>query len=149
MWRTRPGALAMIIDALIVVESFAVVLIVRAAGDTAGSPPFWPYFWPFAVFSALAFVLLLNANGMYQSILRQAEPGIYQGVQLRLLSATAMAAVGLFLVVVCVGPWGFGLMDFNPVPFSVPLMGSVLAYVQLACVRLLKATLARDSRTVN
>src|ERR671910_209723 len=126
----RRGA-AMFVDALIVIESFAVTLIVRVAGDTAG-PPFWPFFWPFAVFSALAFVLLLNANGVYQSILRYT--GIYQGV--RVLSATAIAAGGLSLTVICVGPWGFGLMGFNPVPLSVPLMGSVLAYVQLVAVRL-------------
>src|ERR671910_131198 len=126
----RRGA-AMLVDALIVIESFAVTLIVRVAGDTAG-PPFWPFFWPFAVFSALAFVLLLNANGVYQSILRYT--GIYQGV--RVLSATAIAAGGLSLTVICVGPWGFGLMGFNPVPLSVPLMGSVLAYVQLVAVRL-------------
>jgi FlaA1/EpsC-like NDP-sugar epimerase len=126
----RRGA-AMLVDALIVIESFAVTLIVRVAGDTA-SPPFWPFFWPFAVFSALAFVLLLNRNGVYQSMLRYT--GIYQGV--RVLSATAMAAGGLFLTVFCVGPEGFGIMEFNPVPLSVPLMGSVLAYVQLVAVRL-------------
>jgi FlaA1/EpsC-like NDP-sugar epimerase len=126
----RRGA-AMLVDALIVIESFAVTLIVRVAGDTA-SPPFWPFFWPFAVFSALAFVLLLNRNGVYQSMLRYT--GIYQGV--RVLSATAMAAGGLFLTVFCVGPEGFGIMKFNPVPLSVPLMGSVLAYVQLVAVRL-------------
>jgi FlaA1/EpsC-like NDP-sugar epimerase len=126
----RRGA-AMLVDAVIVIESFAVTLIVRVAGDTA-SPPFWPFFWPFAVFSALAFVLLLNRNGVYQSMLRYT--GIYQGV--RVLSATAMAAGGLFLTVFCVGPEGFGIMKFNPVPLSVPLMGSVLAYVQLVAVRL-------------
>src|SRR5215203_1858134 len=124
----RRGA-AMLVDALIVIESFAVTLIVRVAGDTE-SPPFWPFFWPFAVFSALAFVLLLNANGVYQSILRYT--GIYQGV--RVLSATAIAAGGLFLAVFCVGPFGF--MRGNLVPLSVPLMGSVLAYVQLVAVRL-------------
>src|SRR5918995_2374307 len=127
----RRGA-AMLVDALIVIESFAVTLIVRVAGDTAGGPPFWPYFWPFAVFSALAFVLLLNANGVYQSILRYT--GIYQGV--RVLSATAIAAGGLFLAVFCVGPFGFGITRVNIVPLSVPLMGSVLAYVQLVAVRL-------------
>src|SRR5215211_5311952 len=126
----RRGA-AMLVDALIVMESFAVVLIVRVAGDTE-SPPFWPFFWPFAVFSALAFVLLLNANGVYQSILRYT--GIYQGV--RVLSATAIAAGGLFLAVFCVGPFGFGITRVNIVPLSVPLVGSVLAYVQLVAVRL-------------
>src|SRR5215212_6747195 len=126
----RRGA-AMLVDALIVMESFAVVLIVRVAGDTE-SPPFWPFFWPFAVFSALAFVLLLNANGVYQSILRYT--GIYQGV--RVLSATAIAAGGLFLAVFCVGPFGFGFMRGNLVPLSVPLVGSELTYVQLVAVRL-------------
>src|ERR687890_578061 len=125
----RRGA-AMLVDALIVIESFAVSLLFRFAGKV--DPDFWRMFWPFAVFSALAFVLLLNGNGVYQSILRYT--GIYQGV--RVLSATAMAAGGLSLTVFCVGPGGFGIMEFNPVPLSVPLMGSVLAYVQLVAVRL-------------
>src|SRR5919112_599113 len=125
----RRGA-AMLVDALIVIESFAVTLIVRVAGDA--ETPFWPFFWPFAVFSALAYVLLLNETGVYRSILRYT--GIYQGVQV--LSATAIAAGGLFLAVFCVGPWGFGFMGRNPVPLSVPLVGSVLAYVQLVAVRL-------------
>ncbi|MDQ3862215.1 MAG: hypothetical protein M3317_01690, partial [Actinomycetota bacterium] len=63
----RRGA-AMLVDALIVMESFAVALLFRFAGDV--QPVFWRTFWPFAVFSALAFVLLLNANRVYQSILR-------------------------------------------------------------------------------
>src|SRR5215213_4162850 len=125
----RRGA-AMLVDALIVIESFAVTLLFRFAGNV--DPAFWRTFWPFAGFSALAFVLLLNRNGVYQSILRYT--GIYQGV--RVLSATAMAAGGLSLTVFCVGPGGFGIMGFNPVPLSVPLMGSVLAYVQLVAVRL-------------
>src|SRR5215203_3036754 len=128
----RRGA-AMLVDALIVIESFAVTLIVRLAGDPPAGTPFWPFFWPFAVFSALAFVLLLNGNGVYQSILRYT--GIYQGV--RVLSATAIAAGGLSLTVFAIGPWGFGIMkEVNPVPLSVPLIGSVLAYVQLVAVRL-------------
>lgn len=125
----------MLVDAFIVIESFAVVLIVRVSGDPQSSQSqeqFWPFFWPFAVFSALAFVLLLNESGVYRSILRYT--GIYQGVQV--LSATAIAAGGLFLAVFCVGPDGFGIMRFNPVPLSVPLVGSVLAYVQLVAVRL-------------
>src|ERR671912_1276560 len=126
----RRGA-AMLVDALIVIESFAVTLLFRFAGEVPGD--FWRMFWPFALFSALAFVLLLNGNGVYQSILRYT--GIYQGV--RVLSATAMAAGGLFIAVFAIGPWGFGIMkEVNPVPLSVPLMGSVLAYVQLVAVRL-------------
>jgi FlaA1/EpsC-like NDP-sugar epimerase len=120
----------MLVDAFIVIESFAVVLIVRVAGDV--EPQFWQFFWPFAIFSALAFVLLLNESGVYRSILRYT--GIYQGVQV--LSATAIAAGGLFLAVFCVGPDGFGLTEQNPVPLSVPLLGSVLAYAQLVAVRL-------------
>src|ERR671916_274343 len=127
----RRGA-AMLVDAFIVIESFAVVLIVRVSGDPQSQDQFWPFFWPFAVFSALAFVLLLNESGVYRSILRYT--GIYQGVQV--LSATAIAAGGLFLAVFCVGPGGFGIMPYNPVPLSVPLVGSVLAYVQLVAVRL-------------
>ena len=106
------------------------VAYARGAGDV--EPQFWQFFWPFAIFSALAFVLLLNESGVYRSILRYT--GIYQGVQV--LSATAIAAGGLFLAVFCVGPDGFGLTEQNPVPLSVPLLGSVLAYAQLVAVRL-------------
>ena len=56
-------AAAMLVDAFIVIESFAVVLIVRVSGD-AEKPEFF-LFWPFAVFSAVAFVLLLNETGVY------------------------------------------------------------------------------------
>ena len=65
----------MFVDALIVIESFAVTLIVRVSGDTGNGDQFWPFFWPFALFSALAFVLLLNESGVYRSILRYT--GIY------------------------------------------------------------------------
>src|SRR5918994_5180490 len=125
----RRGA-AMLVDALIVMESFAVALLFRFAGNV--DPVFWRMFWPFAVCSALAFVLLLNENGVYRSILRYT--GIYQGV--RVFSATAIAAGGLFIAAFAIGPLGFGIMEVNPVPLSVPLMGSVLAYVQLVAVRL-------------
>ncbi|MGH3144402.1 MAG: SDR family NAD(P)-dependent oxidoreductase, partial [Rubrobacter sp.] len=77
-------------------------------------------------------VLLLTESGVYQSILR--DTGIYQGV--RVLSATSIAAGGLFIAVFAVGPGGFSFMNYNPVPLSIPLMGSVLAYVQLVAVRL-------------
>ncbi len=138
----RRGA-AMLVDALIVIESFAVALLFRFAGKVPGD--FWLMFWPFALFSALAFVLLLNVNRVYQSIPRQAEPGLYQDV--RVLSATAIAAGGLFLAVFSVGPFGFGITRVDIVPLSVPLVGSVFAYVQLVAVRLFGR--ARGSRTVN
>jgi hypothetical protein len=111
----------MLVDALIVIESFAVALLFRFAGKVPGD--FWLMFWPFALFSALAFVLLLHWNGVYQDV--------------RVLSATAMAAGGLFIAVFAIGPWGFGIMkEVNPVPLSVPLVGSLFAYVQLVAVRL-------------
>src|ERR687890_2591910 len=127
----RRGA-AMLVDALIVIESFALALLFRFAGNV--DPAFWRTFWPFALFSALAFVLLLNVNRVYQSIPRYTG-GIYQDV--RVLSATAIATGGLYIAVFAIGPWGFGIMDFNPVPLSVPVVGSVFAYLQLVAVRLL------------
>ncbi|MGH3106865.1 MAG: hypothetical protein ACRDM3_06690, partial [Rubrobacteraceae bacterium] len=68
---------AMLVDAAIVIESFAVALLFRFNGNV--EPPFWNTFWPFAIFASLAFVLLLNESGVYQSILRYT--GIYQGVR--------------------------------------------------------------------
>ena len=46
----RRGA-AMLVDALIVIESFAVTLLFRFAGNV--DPAFWRTFWPFAGFAAL------------------------------------------------------------------------------------------------
>jgi hypothetical protein len=94
---------AMVVDATIVIESFAVALLFRFEGDVLS--PFWGTFWPFAIFAALAFVLLLYWSGVYQSTLRYS--GIYQDVQqgealvvprwvLRVASATALAAGGAF-----------------------------------------------------
>src|SRR5215210_1942070 len=121
----RRGA-AMLVDALIVMESFAVALLFRFAGNVQSE--FWRMFWPFAIFSALAFVLLLNESGVYQSILRYT--GIYQGV--RVLSATALAAGGLFIADVAVGEF----LGLRPVPLGVILVGAPLAYLQLVAVRL-------------
>jgi FlaA1/EpsC-like NDP-sugar epimerase len=121
----RRGA-AMLVDAAIVIESFAVALLFRFAGNVASE--FWSTFWPFAIFAALAFVLLLNESGVYQSILRYT--GIYQGV--RVASATALAAGGLFIADFAVGE----ILNLRPVPLSVILAGAVLAYVQLVAVRL-------------
>jgi FlaA1/EpsC-like NDP-sugar epimerase len=121
---------AMLVDAAIVIESFAVALLFRFNGNV--EPPFWSTFWPFAIFASLAFVLLLNESGVYQSILRYT--GIYQGV--RVASATAIAAGGLFIAVFVLGPEGVNILVFNPVPLSVILAGAVLAYVQLVAVRL-------------
>ena len=121
----RRGA-AMLVDAAIVIESFAVALLFRFAGDV--DPEFWKTFWPFAIFAALAFVLLLNESGVYQSILRYT--GIYQGV--RVASATALAAGGLFIADFAVGE----IVGLRPVPLSVVLAGAVLAYIQLVAVRL-------------
>src|ERR687893_2122172 len=103
-----------------------VALLFRFAGNVASE--FWSTFWPFAVFAALAFVLLLNESGVYQSILRYT--GIYQGV--RVASATAIAAGGLFIADFAAGE----ILGLRPVPLSVIVAGAVLAYVQLVAVRL-------------
>ncbi len=121
---------AMLVDAVIVMESFAVALLFRFNGDPL--PVFWHTFWPSAIFSAVVFVALLRESGVYQSILRYT--GIYQGV--RVLSATFIAAGILFIVDFIVGPEGIGLLRLNPTPLAVVLIGSVLAYVQLVAVRL-------------
>jgi FlaA1/EpsC-like NDP-sugar epimerase len=121
----RRGA-AMLVDAAIVMESFAVALLFRFNGEVL--PEFWRTFWPFAIFAALAFVLLLNESGVYQSILRYT--GIYQGV--RVASATAIATGGLFIADFAAGE----LLDLRPVPLSVILVGALLAYLQLVAVRL-------------
>ena len=120
-------AAAMLVDALIVMESFAVALLFRFDGRVP--EVYWFMFWPFAIFAALSFVLLLNASGVYQSILRYT--GIYQGV--RVLSATALAAGGLFIADVAAGEI---FRVLRPVPLGVVVVGSILAYVQLVAVRL-------------
>src|ERR671915_2239515 len=125
----RRGA-AMLVDAAIVIESFAVALLFRFNGSVPEA--FWSTFWPFAIFAALAFVLLLNESGVYQSILRYT--GIYQGV--RVASATSIAAGGLFIADFAVGPYGFDIMNVNPIPLGVILVGAPLAYLQLVAVRL-------------
>ncbi len=120
----------MMVDAAIVIESFVVALLFRFDGNI--ELPFRFSFWPFVLASAVLFVLLLRANGVYQSILRYT--GIYQGV--RIASATSIATGILFLADFAIGPDGVGFMNFNPVPLSVVLMGAVLAYLQLVAVRL-------------
>ncbi len=133
-FRRSPPALrrwaAMFVDAVIVMESFAVALLVRTNGRLESE--FWITFWPSAAFSAVVFVVLLRWSGIYESILRYT--GIYQGI--RVASATSIAAGMLFIVDFIVGDYGLGILGFNPLPLSVPLIGSLLAYVQLVAVRL-------------
>ncbi len=134
----------MLVDAAIVIESFAVALLFRFNGDV--DPVFWRTFWPFAIFAALAFVVLLYGSGGYQSGGYQSTvrySGIYQetGAEalvmprwvLRMASATAIAAGGLLIADFVVGE----ILGPRPVPLSVILAGAVLAYVQLVAVRLL------------
>ncbi len=125
---------AMLVDAAIVLESFAVGLLFRFNADVP--PKFWVTFWPFALFGAAVFVLLLWESGVYQSILRYT--GIYQGV--RVASATCIAAGSLFILDFAAGKVLDSVtgrvLGHNPVPLSVILVGAVLAYVQLVAVRL-------------
>jgi hypothetical protein len=119
-WLARPvfrrGA-RMLVDAAIVMESFAMALLIRFNGEVA--PLFWRTFWPLAIFAAVTFVVLLYV------------------LLLRVGRATAIATGGLFIVSFYLGPEGFGLLTFNPVPLSVFLIGALLAYLQLVAVRLL------------
>ena len=129
----RRGA-AMLVDAVIVLESFVVALLFRFNGDVP--PAFLFTFWPFAVLSAFIFVALLYESGVYQSILRYT--GIYQGV--RVASATAIATGGLFIADFASGKLLVAVtgkaLGHNPVPLGVVLIGAVLAYLQLVAVRL-------------
>jgi FlaA1/EpsC-like NDP-sugar epimerase len=121
----RRGA-AMLVDVGIVVESFAIALLFRFAGDVPAN--FWSSFWPFAFLCAAIFVALLYESGVYQSVLRYT--GIYQGV--RVASATSIATGIIFIVDVILG----AIFDLRPFPLSVVVVGSVLAYLQLVAVRL-------------
>jgi hypothetical protein len=111
----------MLVDAAIVMESFALALLIRFNGEVG--PLFWRTFWPFVIFAVAAFVVLL-----YVLLLRVAR-------------ATAIATVGLFIVSLYSGPEGFGLLAFNLMPLSVILIGALLAYLQLVAVRLLPRAL--------
>ena len=78
-------------DALIVVESLVVALLLRFDGNVWEG--FYRSFWPFAAFAALVFVVLLLESGVYKNVLRYT--GVYQGV--RVASATAVATGVLVL----------------------------------------------------
>ena len=117
---------AMLVDALIVVESFLVALLFRFDGSVPEG--FWTSFWPFALFSAAVFVALLFEGGIYRNVLRYT--GVYQGVQAA--SSVAIAAGVLVVADLVAGL----VLPLRPTPISVVLVGSVLAYVQLVAVRL-------------
>lgn len=121
---------AMLVDVLIVLESFVVALLFRFDGSVPEG--WWDSFWPFAVPATVVFVVLLFESGVYKNVLRYT--GVYQGV--RVASATFIATGVLLVVDFALGPDGLGVLSFNPVPMGVILIGSVLAYVQLVAVRL-------------
>jgi FlaA1/EpsC-like NDP-sugar epimerase len=116
---------AMVVDALVVLESFVVALLFRF--DGAVPEGWWNRFWPFATLSAAVFVALLFQNGVYKNVLRYT--GVYQGLQVA--SATAIAA-GVLLV----ADLTISFVWTRPVPLSVILVGVLVAYVQLVAVRL-------------
>ena len=133
----------MLVDAAIVMESFAVALLFRFNGHVPSE--FWSTLWVFAALAALAFVVLLYESGVYQSTLRYTS--IYQDVSeaptegalvvprwmLRVASAASIATGGLFIADFAVGE----VLGLRPVPLSVILVGALLAYMQLVAVRLL------------
>lgn len=122
----RRGA-AMVVDAVIVLESFALALLFRFNGDVPQE--FWSSFWPFVALGAILFVALLYESRVYSSVLRYT--GIYQGV--RIASATAVATGALLIIDLVAGEF---VTPLRPMPLSVVLIGAVLAYVQLVAVRL-------------
>jgi hypothetical protein len=140
----------MLVDAAIVIESFAVAWLFRFNGHVPAE--FWSTFWVFAALAALVFVVLFYQSGVYQSGVYQSTlryRGIYQDVSeaprqedvlvvpvwmLRMASVTSIAAGGLFIAVFAVGAFVLGL---RAVSLSVILVGALLAYVQLVAVRLL------------
>ena len=121
---------AMVVDVLIVLESLLVALLFRFDGSVPGG--FWNSFWPFAALSAAVFVALLYESGVYKNVLRYT--GVYQGV--RVASAVFIATGILLIIDFGLGPEGLGILELNPVPLSVLVVGAVLAYVQLVAVRL-------------
>src|SRR5918912_2468727 len=116
---------AMIVDVLIVLESLVIALLFRF--DAQVPTNYWASFWWFAVLSTPVFIAFLLESGVYKNVLRYT--GVYQGV--RVASAVALAT-GVMLI----ANLGLQLVWPRPVPMSVLLVGSVLAYVQLVAVRL-------------
>jgi FlaA1/EpsC-like NDP-sugar epimerase len=114
-----------LVDALILVESFVVALLFRF--DAQVPTNYWASFWWFAVLSTAVFIVFLLESGVYKNVSRYT--GVYQGV--RVASATALAT-GVLLI----ANLGLERLWVRPVPLSVLLVGSVLAYVQLVAVRL-------------
>jgi len=121
----RRGA-AMLVDAVIVMESFAVALLFRFDGNVKNE--WWGTFWPSAIVAAVVFVLLLRWSGIYESILRYT--GIYQGI--RVASATSIST-GLLLILDFVAG---EILGPRPLPLTVVVVGAALAYLQLVAVRL-------------
>ena len=120
-------AAAMLVDALIILESLLVALLFRFDGSVPQE--FWGSFWPFAAVSVGAFLALLIGSGMYRDVRRYT--GVNGGV--RTTVATALAAVLLLAADYAAGVlWP----PLRPAPLSVVAVGCILAYVQLVAVRL-------------
>ena len=115
----------MIVDVLIVLESLVIALLFRF--DAQVPTNYWASFWWFAVLSTPVFIAFLLESGVYKNVSRYT--GVYQGV--RVASATALAT-GVLLI----ANLGLERLWARPVPLSVLLVGSALAYIQLVAVRL-------------
>jgi FlaA1/EpsC-like NDP-sugar epimerase len=116
---------AMIVDVLIVLESLVIALLFRF--DAQVPTNYWASFWWFAGLSTVVFIAFLFESGVYKNVSRYT--GVYQGV--RVASAMALAT-GVLLI----ANLGLERLWARPVPLSVLLVGSVLAYLQLVAVRL-------------
>lgn len=107
---------AMVVDAVIVLESFLVAFLLRFNGDVP--TVLWPAFCAFAIFGAAIFVASLYASGIYHH-------------RSRVAFASCLAVVGILIADVVLGRF----LLTNPMPLSAALLGSLLAYIQLRAIR--------------
>lgn len=107
---------AMIVDAVIVLESFFVAFLLRFNGDVP--TVLWPAFCAFALIAAAIFVASLYASGTYHQ-------------RLRVALATCLAVVAILIADVILGRF----LLTNPMPLSAALLGSLLVYLQLRAIR--------------
>ena len=120
---------AMLVDAAIVIESFAVALLFRFNGNV--EPPFWSTFWPFAIFASLAFVLLLNERGLPEHpALHRHLPGRPGGQRDRHSRRWALYSD------LRLGTRGYRLAHLQSRPALGDSRRGGLAYLQLVAVRL-------------
>ncbi len=127
-WRRtrRATAVLMLLDGLLVTTSLALALLFRYDGDLPRGA--WSSFLWFAAVSAVVFVGVLSASGLYSRMWRYAS--VIEARQL--LRAGVIAALLLGAVTVLTDVLG---ADRRPVPLGVVVLGSALATGLMGCTR--------------